>query len=179
MVNLEQLRDRGLWAYETGRMRMASRVALLLIPLAVVCLLEARGREACACLSVSLLGVAVWLRWRDRRGSDAVTTGLLAGSIPLVAGLVLARLGLRCGAGGSSSFCLGLSVLVGLGAGALIAVREATLRHRAWSWVTAGLVATLAASLGCVRLGIIGFGGVVLGMAVGTAAASRIATRPR
>jgi hypothetical protein len=178
MVNLEQLRTRGLWAYEAGRARTASRIGLILIPIAALCLLEARGREACACLSVLLLGLAIWLRWRDRRGSDAVTTGLLAGSIPLAGGLVLARLGLRCGAEGSS-LCMGFSVLVGLGAGVLIAVREARRRERFWSWFTAGTVATLAASLGCVRLGIVGILGVVLGMAVGTVAAARVAPPSR
>lgn len=177
MVNLEQLRTRGLWAYETGRMRTASRIALMVIPAAAVCLLEARGREACACLSVLLLGVAIWLRWRDRRGADAVATGLLAGSLPLAAGLVLARLGLRCGA--EPSLCVGFSVLVGLGAGALIAVREATRRGRTWSWFTAGTVATLAASIGCIRLGIMGIVGVVLGMVVGTVAAACISAPPR
>jgi hypothetical protein len=157
---------------------MASRIALLLIPVAAVCLLEARGREACACLSVLLLGLAIWLRWRDRRGSDAVATGILAGSLPLATGLVLARLGLRCGADGLSSFCLGFSVLVGVSAGVVIAVREARHRERFWSWFTAGSVAALAASLGCVRLGVLGLGGVIVGMAVGSAAAG-IALRPR
>jgi hypothetical protein len=179
MVNLEYLRARGLWAYETGRARMASRIALIVIPVAVVCLLEARGREACTCVSVVLLGLAVWLRWRDRRGTEAVTTGLLAGSIPLAAGLVLARLGLRCGADGSAALCLGFSVLVGLGAGAVIAVREARQRERFWSWFTAGAVAALAASLGCVRLGVFGVAGVVVGMAAGTVAAARISAGSR
>lgn len=177
MVNLEQLRTRGLWAYETGRIRMASRIALILIPAAALCLFEARGREACACLSVLLLTLAIGLRWRHRRGTDTVTTGLLAGSIPLAGGLVLARLGLRCGAEGSASLCLGFSVLVGIGAGVLIAVREAKRAERFWSWVTAGTVAALAASLGCVRLGLMGVAGVVLGMAVGTVAAAILARR--
>lgn len=66
MVNREQLRARGLWAYEMGRLRAASRIALLLVPTAAVCLLEARGREACACSSVLLVSLAIWLRWRDR-----------------------------------------------------------------------------------------------------------------
>ncbi len=174
MVNLEHLRARGLWAYETGRVRMASRIALIVIPVAVICLLETRAREACGCASVLLLGLAIWLRWRDRKGTEAVTTGLLAGSIPLAAGVILARLGLRCGADGSASLCLGLSVLVGLGAGVVIAVREARRRERFWSWFTAGAVAALAASLGCVRLGVLGVAGVVVGMAAGALAAARI-----
>jgi hypothetical protein len=122
-----------------------------------------------------LLGLAVWLRWRGRRGIEAVTTGLLAGSIPLAAGFVLAR----CAADGSASLCLGFSVLVGLGAGAVIAVREARQRERFWGWFTAGAVAALAASLGCVRLGVLGVAGVVVGMAAGTLAAALIGAGSR
>ena len=177
MVNIEQLRTRGLWAYETGRVRTASRVALILIPAAGVCLLEANGRQACGCFSVLLLGLAIWLRWRDRRGMETVTTGLLAGGIPLVAGLVLARLGFHCGSTGTASMCTGLSAIVGAGAGVLIAVRERRGHARLWSWLTAGTVAVLAASLGCVRLGVMGLVGVVVGMALGTLAAASVTNR--
>jgi hypothetical protein len=175
MVNLEQLRVRGLRAYEVGRVRAASRVALILVPAVALCLLEARGRQTCACLSVLLLGLAIWLRWRDRRGMEVVTTGLLAGSVPLVAGLVLARLGLHCGAAGAASFCTGFSLLVGIGAGVLIAMREARQQARLWSGVTAVTIAGLAAGLGCVRLGVMGIVSVMVGMAVGImAAATRV-----
>ncbi len=170
MVNVELLRARGLRAYETGRVRMAARVALILIPAAAVCLLDARGRPACACLSVLLLGLAVWLRWRDRRGMEAVTTGLLAGSIPLAAGLVLSRFDVHCGSAGAAFLCTAFAALLGIGAGALIAVREARQRDRFWSWFTAGTIAALAASLGCLRLGVLGVVGVAAGMAVGMTA---------
>jgi hypothetical protein len=68
MVNSKELAARGLRAYELGRLVTASRVALVLVPLAALCLFETSGREACACLSVLLLGSAIWLRWRDRAG---------------------------------------------------------------------------------------------------------------
>jgi hypothetical protein len=177
MVNLEELRARGLRAYETGRMRTASRIAVLLIPVAAVCLLETRGREACACLASLLLGLSIWLRWRDRRGTEVVTTGLLAGSIPLVAGLVLARLGFRCDSAGAASFCTTFSLLAGVSAGLWVAFRSTRGHARFWTWFTAGAIAALAASLGCVRLGVVGVASVVFGVAVGTAAAARMAGR--
>jgi hypothetical protein len=176
MVNREQLRAQGLWAYETGRLRAASRVALVVVPAAAVCLMESRGRGACACLAVVLLGLAIWLRWRDRRGFDAVTTGLLAGSVPLVAGLLLDRFDLQCGLAGGSTFCAGGAILLGGAAGVFIAVREAKGRRRLWSALTAAAIAALAACLGCVRLGIVGLvstiAGIVLGL-VGAAATRR------
>jgi len=176
MVNREQLRAQGLWAYETGRLRVASRVALLLVPAATICLFETRGRGACACFAFVLLGLAIWLRWRNRRGFEAVTTGLLAGSIPLIAGLTLDRFDLQCGLAGGSAFCTGFGVLLGGGAGAFIAVRESRGRRQLWSALTAAGIAALAASLGCVRLGLVGLasviGGIALGLA-GTAATRR------
>ena len=45
MVNPEHLVARGLRAYEVGRFVTASRIALLLIPIAALCLLESEGRH--------------------------------------------------------------------------------------------------------------------------------------
>ena len=170
MVNLDELRTRALHAYELGRLRTASRVAILLIPIAAVCLLEARSREACACLSVLLLVAAIWLRWRDRRGTESVTTGLLAGSLPLAAGLSIGQLDLHCGLAGGEVFCTTFAVFVGILAGSFIAFRESRSRGTLWSGLSAAGITLLAASLGCLRLGIVGVAGVVLGIGLGMAA---------
>jgi len=177
MVNLEQLAARGLRAYEVGRVRTASRVALFLLPVTAACLFESRGREACACCAAVLLGLAVWLRWRDRAGLDTVTTGLLGGSIPLAAGLIVERLGFQCGLAGASTFCTALAVLVGAAAGVIIGVRELKWRARFWSWLTAGAIAALAASLGCVRMGVVGVASVLLGVALGMVSTAVIGRR--
>jgi hypothetical protein len=168
MVNPEHLVARGLRAYEVGRFVTASRIALLLIPIAALCLLESEGREACACLAVVLLGSAVWLRWRNREGMDSVTTGLLAGALPLGAGLLLARFDLRCGLAGGETYCTVFSVLIGALAGIVIALRENRWRRRLTSLVTAGAIASLAAGLGCIRLGVWGVASMVVGIAVGS-----------
>jgi len=170
MVDVEELRVRGLRAYEVGRLLTASRIALLLFPVAAVCLIESRGRGTCACLAVALLGAAIWLRWRDRRGMESVTTGLIAGSVPLLAALLVARFDLRCGWAGADTFCTAGSVLLGIGSGLLIALREARGRARFWSFATASAIAALAASLGCVRLGILGVASMVVGIALGAIA---------
>jgi len=177
MVTPEELTARGLRAYEFGRLLAACRVALVLVPLATLCLVERTGREMCACAGVLLFAAAVWLRWRDRSGTEAVRTGLIAGSIPLFAGLVLDRLGLRCGLAGSDSFCAVLSVLLGGGAGALIAVKQPRVGARVSSFVTAGAVAALAATLGCVRLGVLGLSSMLAGMLLGSVGAALVARR--
>jgi len=169
MANLDQLTIRAMRAYEIGRLKAATRVAWALVPIALLCLLEAKTRDACSCLAVVLLGVSVWLRWRDRSGSEAVTSGLLAGGIPLLAGLVLARFDIDCGTIATAPACNVLSVLVGVVAGAVIALREAKRRTRFPSVVAAAAVSVLAASLGCLRLGIASVLSVAFGIFVGAA----------
>jgi hypothetical protein len=174
MVSREQLRLQGLRAYEFGRLRVAARIAFVVVPVGSLCLLESRGRPACACVVAALLAVCVWLRWRDRRGFEVVTRGLQAGSIPLFAGLVFDRLGVECGLAGASTYCTGVAALVGGAAGTLIGARTPDARERLWSSITAGAVAALAAIVGCVRLGLVGVVGVVAGIAFGAAAAAAV-----
>jgi len=170
MENLEALAKRGLRAYELGRLRMALRVGLVLIPAVVVCLLEPVGRVCCAGCGVLLLGAAVWLRFRDRVGVESVTSGLLAGAIPLVAGLALVEFDPGCAAAPAFSCCTLFSVLVGGAAGAVVALREASAKSRSGNWLLAAGVAALAASLGCIRLGLASVLAVTLGIVVGRAA---------
>jgi hypothetical protein len=135
-----------------------------------VCLVESRGRELCACVSALLLGLAIWLRWRNRVGSEAVRTGLVAGSGPLVAGLLLDRFDLQCGLAGGATACTAFAVLLGGGAGLFIGLRQ---HQRPWSSaLMAGGIAALSASLGCVRLGVVGVVGVIAGIGLGLVGAT-------
>ena len=177
MVSREHLRSYGLRAYEVGRLRAASRVGLVLVPVVAVCLFESRGREACACCASLLLSMAIWLRWRDRAGLESVATGLQAGSIPLVAGLLLERFDLRCGLAGASSLCTAFAVLLGGAGGVFIGVREHEGRARLGSWIAAGVIAVLASSLGCLRLGVVGVASVVTGVALGVGVMAALARR--
>lgn len=163
----EGLRLHGLRAYELGRLRHASRIVVLLAPLAAVCLMERRGREACLCISVALVALAVWLRWRNRQGVHAVSLGLQAGSMPLLLGLALDSSGLECGLVGHSTLCTGFAALVGCTAGVWISFGERRMQRPPGAWVTAAAVALLSASLGCLRLGVVGLAGVYLGLASG------------
>jgi hypothetical protein len=148
---------------------MAARIAIVLVPLAAVSLLEPVGRETSACCAALLLAVAIWLRYRNRAGVESVTTGLLAGVIPLAAALVLTRLDPECAVAGAVSYCTGFSLLVGAAAGAVVALRERGRAPISSHWVVTIGVALLTASLGCVRLGLASMAGVALGMLVGRA----------
>jgi len=178
MVNTDQLIARGLRAYELGRFLTALRVALVVVPLAGLALLESTGREACACLASLLLVLVVWLRWRDRRGTEAVTTGLVAGCLPLLAGLVLSSVDLRCGLAGADSYCTLFSLLLGVGAGSLVSIRHVRCDARVRGLLTAVAITGLAASVGCVRLGAVGLVSMMLGIALGSLAGGTCTRKP-
>lgn len=167
MVNLDELSLRGMRAYEVGRLRAALRVCLVLVPAVLLCAFEARAREACICVGALLLAVSVWLRWRDRDGFEAVSTGLWAGGIPYALGLVLGRLGLHCSSEELAVYCWGFSGLFGLVAGAIIAARETRQRPRVTGIATAAAVSVLAGTLGCLRLGLASVLAVSVGTVVG------------
>lgn len=169
MVNLEALTTRGMRAYQLGRLRMASRVTLVLAPIIGLCLLESYGRETCACLGALLVAGAVGLRFRNRSGVDSVTTGLLAGSVPLAASLVLSRFDPGCSTAAVFSACTAFSVLLGGLAGAIVAYREVTQGARSGRGLTAIVIAALVASLGCARFGMASIGGVIVGIVLGRA----------
>jgi hypothetical protein len=171
MVNLESLTTRSLRHYELGRLRMASRIAIVLAPLVAVCLLEPAGREAGACCAALLVLGSVWLRFRNRAGVESVTTGLLAGAVPLAALLLLTQLDPGCATAGALSYCTGFSLLFGAMAGAVVARRERTAAPISGNWLFAVGIALLTAGLGCARLGLASIVGVAVGMLVGRASA--------
>jgi hypothetical protein len=171
MVNLETLTERSLRHYELGRLRMAARIALVLGPLAAVCLLQPIGREATACCAALLFAASVWLRFRNRAGVESVTTGLIAGAVPLAALLLLARLDPGCATAGLVSYCTGFSLLVGAVAGTVVASRERVRAPFARNWLLPMAIALLTAGLACARLGLASLAGVAVGMLVGRASA--------
>ena len=177
MVNLETLTARSLRYYELGRLRMAARVAIVLGPIVALCLLGQTGREPTACCAALLLGVSGWFRFRSRAGVESVSTGVLAGVIPLIAALVLVRIDPQCATAGLVSYCTGFSLLVGAAAGAVVALRERSRALISSHWPPAVGVALLTASLGCVRLGVASIVGVAIGMLVGRALMWRVVGR--
>jgi hypothetical protein len=175
MVNREQLKDAGLRAYELGRLRSAFRAAWLLVPVAVVCALETGAGEPCACIGSLLLGAAVFFRWRDRQGVESVRDGLLAGSLPLLAGLVMARVAPNCAGAPLWSLCTAISLSIGIPAGAWLGLRAARATGGAASLLVAAGISVLAASLGCIALGVAGIAGAILGLILGATSATVIA----
>lgn len=170
MVNLERLRSGGIRAYEFGRLRSAARAAWILIPTTIVCAIETGSSEVCACIGVLLLGVAIFFRWRNRQGSITVRNGLIAGGAPLIAGLFIARLAPSCVGAPLASLCTAVCLVIGSSSGVWLGIQIAQRRSGAANWLTACGISVLAASLGCVRLGVAGVLGVAIGVLMGSAA---------
>jgi hypothetical protein len=172
MANLELLSRRGRRAYELGRLRMAARIALILIPVLALCIGTARDARTCACLSIALLGLAIFLRWRSKGAGREVRLGLLAGAIPS-----LVALGLTLTPEVSRPLSLGLLVLAGLVAGGWITVRKPDERAAGRSTFMAGTIAALTAGVVALPWGTTEFfvtvAGVACGMGVAFAARSR------
>jgi hypothetical protein len=169
MVTRDQLRASGLRAYERGRLRTAIRVAWLLVPVTLLCALATEAGEQCLCLGALLLGAALYLRWRDRQGVNAVSAGLIAGSLPLVAGLALAHLSPASTNAPLWSTYTAICLVVGIPSGMWLGIWASRGKFGVIGALTATGVAALAASLGCVELGIAGIAGAVVGLAIGAA----------
>lgn len=176
MANREELRRGGLRAYELGRLRVAARAAWVLVPTVIVCALETGAGETCACIGVLLLGASIFLRWRDRRGAHSVHDGLLAGLLPLVTGLAVARWAPSCAGAPLVSVCTAVCLGVGVPSGAWLGWRVAGGGVTRGTFLGAGAIAMLAASLGCASLGLAGLLGAAAGLALG-AASARMAVR--
>lgn len=171
MVDLDALTVQSLRHYQLGRLRMSLRIAIVLLPIAAACLVEPVGRETALCCAVVLLVGCVWLRFQSRAGVESVTTGLLAGGIPLAALLLLSQVDPGCAAAGAISYCTAFSLLVGAVGGALVALRERARASVIANWPFTVGIAVMTAGLGCARLGIAGIAGVTLGMILSRASA--------
>ena len=151
MINHRQLRQRALRAYEIGRLKTSARVLVILLPLGAVCTLLSATPAACAYLAVVIGGLAVFLRWRERRGVQAVDLGVKSGIVPLLVGVALMQLG--CSS--NPPLCMAVCSIVGMASGAWMGYQLG--RHRAGTlvWLSSISVALAIAALGTLDLGLI------------------------
>jgi hypothetical protein len=141
MVDLDQLKASGRRAYELGRLRMAARVGLYLVPIGAVSVWVVQDREACGCLVVLLLTIAISARWKSGAGIRQVHQGLVAGTCVLVLAWALLAAGWLDEGWAAPALAV---------AGFLSAAWACRGPRVAW---VGALVAALTASLGCVDLG--------------------------
>jgi hypothetical protein len=173
MVDLEALAKQARRAAEWGRLRAASRVTTLIVPLVLLALAISPHRVAVTGIGLALLVVTIALGWRDAQGAQAARSGLKLGVIPMTAALFTVVVEGWCDPDRSVTLCGAGCLFAGLfagGASAWYAVRTQAPR-RLGAWARIGLVASMTAALGCAGLGL-GSSLAVLGaMAAGAAVA--------
>jgi hypothetical protein len=167
-------------AYERGRARLGVKRALLVLPMATFSWGCCGDPRAAIVVTAALAVLVATLSWRGGPMGRGVMPGLFAGIVPL---LVPAAVELGWAAS-HRTFVLRLSivacVLGGVASGAIVG-RFARLekglnseRDRALFAVSAGAIAALAGTLGCVVVGMGGIAAMLAGLALATAPATRV-----
>jgi hypothetical protein len=180
MVDLEALARHARRAAEWGRLRTASRVAFVVVPLTLIATLVSPHPAAVAGIGVALLAVTVALGWTNAEGARAVRSGLKLGAVPMAVGLFTIAVEGWCDPDNAITLC-GIGCLVaGVfagGATAWYAVRtQSPSRLRVWAQI--GIVASLTTAIGCVGLGM-GSALAVLGAMAAGAAVAWVPARAR
>jgi hypothetical protein len=172
MNNSNELLESARSAYERGRVAKALRTAALVVPMMLLSFGCCGSQVAALAIGAVLAAAVTVLVWRGGVAGRAVLPGLLAGAVPLAFPLLACPACQRAGWVGAAS--LGACVVGGLASGAIVAAYTLRVREdRAVFLVTAGGVAAVAGSLGCV---IVGMGGVVA-MAIGLMLAAPLGLR--
>lgn len=171
-LDLEQLESRARRAYERGRWRLGIASAWPALVLCGLCI--ALGGRPWATVGVAIaLAVTIAIAvQRGRQHGRAVIPGLLAGALPLLAGLMACRLPHVCGGAACMEFCAPLCLGAGAVAGLALVVRSRRAgRSNAPSLWVETLVAMFTGALGCFFVGIGGLAGMALGLSLGAAVA--------
>jgi hypothetical protein len=185
MATTDSLRRRARIAYELGRLRRASLVAALTVPLLVLAVSCGTGLHLACVLEIGLVGAVLALVWRGEGFEAGALPGLFAGAIPFATSMAL-RYTVHGPAAHCdtchipTALCFAGTLLSGLAAGAAIAVSASRLRPewRSRAIPSAALAAVLAGSLGCAFFGLTGVLGLWAGVAlVGTPVAIAAAVR--
>ncbi len=161
-----QLRGLARRRYELARVRVGLGQALWALPFVGASLAGCRGHTAWSIAGGALVfGVLAVLGWRGQRWGRAIAPGLQAAVVPvLVPYLMRAISGEHGCAGDCVRHCLTLCIGAGLVGGFVVGLRERGGRAR--DLATAGAIAVLAGSLGCITGGLPGLVGMAAGVAV-------------
>jgi hypothetical protein len=156
MVDLEALARRAQRAAEWGRLRAASRIAALVLPLVLAAGAAGVHRPVVAGIGVALLAVGIALGWRDAAGGRAARSGLALGAVPMIVALLTVAVEGWCEPDQAVTLCGAGCLLAGLvaGGGSVYYALRAAPRRPLATWAEIGLVACLTAALGCVGLGL-------------------------
>jgi hypothetical protein len=170
-IDVDELRSRARVAYERGRVRAGVISALPVLALVVICVLLGGQPLATALAGLALAGLIVVAVHRGGALGHSVAPGLIAGALPLAAGLVACRIPHTCGGPGCLELCAPLCLAAGVLAGVALAVHTHRTA-RPSSLAMAGAVALCTGAMGCLFVGLGGMLGMGLGFLAGSTVGS-------
>jgi hypothetical protein len=167
-MELIEVRDRALRAYELGRVRVGAKAASAALLVGVAAVGLGRPLALTAVLCAALAAVVGVTAFRGGTAAHAVWPALAAGAGAMFLPLAIRTAGCSLFGPECMRFCLPACVAGGVVMGAALAFAARREEHGPREFLVAGAaIAALTASLGCSLAGATG----VLGMAVGTLAA--------
>jgi hypothetical protein len=168
-VELAALERRARAAYERGRWRRAVLDAWPVLVLAGLAFAFGSRPWLVVALTVPLLVAVVVMGHRGGAWRRAIVPGLVAGSLPMVAGLSACHIPHACNGPECMAWCMPTIGAAGLLGGLVVAHR--VLRSQPVGKVAvlapAALLASLTGAMGCIALGVGGLLGLAAGIAVG------------
>lgn len=180
MVDLEALAKRARRAAEWGRLRSASRIGIAIVPIIFLAMLVSPSRGPSTSIGLALLVATIGLGWSGAAGARAARLGLRLGAVPMTAGLLTIAVEGWCDPDRTVTLCGAGCLLAGALAGGAVAWYAARTQSpsRLRVWWQVGIVASLAAALGCAGLGL-GSALAVFGAMTAGAAATWVPARAR
>ena len=176
----ERLAARARRAYEMGRLRWATRVAWIVLPLVAISFAAVGASPVSAATGALLVVAATALRWRGHVSTAAVRAGLAAGLIPFALLLTLKCGGALCMLGDCMTHCARFCAFGGLAAGVLLAIRASAHRDHVVEFLAAAsTIAALTGLLGCFVGGLTGMAWMLMGELVATLPAFALELRRR
>ena len=150
MVDLTRLADQARLRAERGRLRAASRILAIVLPLGLLAALAGVSAAPCVLGTAVLAASAVGLRWWHADGWTGTTLGLRLGVVPYAVGLTATCLGQPSSPGWGLA-CVAACLVAS--AGVVVATGRAASARRGQRVVVSGLLVSGGAGvLGCAEV---------------------------
>ena len=169
MLTDEELVRRARWSYEIGRLRRASWMLVVILPLLSCAWMIGRPAALIVAIGTALTLTGIGGAWLHLQHEKAVLVGVASAVPALLLPWSMRNLGLVAIGGAHVDPCIPACVLAGAFAGAGVAIRANRERRYGSFWLLSAAVASAVSVLGCSVAGGAGLIGLAFGVLTGTA----------
>jgi hypothetical protein len=169
MLTEQELVCRARWSYEIGRVRRASKMLLVILPLLICAWMIGRPAALIAAIGTLVSLTALGGAFLNVQHEKAVLVGVTSALPALLLPWAMRNIGLVRISGAAIDPCIPGCVLAGGIAGAAVAIRASRERHHGSFWLVSTAVAAAVSVLGCSIAGGAGLIGLAFGVLSGTA----------